>query len=48
MPPKKYLFGLPELPVRDRNFRWLAKEGAVLHKNELLVLPVGTGTSGGV
>jgi hypothetical protein len=36
----------PELPVRDRNFRWLAEEGAVLGENELPVLPVGTGNSG--
>jgi hypothetical protein len=40
MPPRKYLSGLPVLPVRDRNFRWLAEEGAVLHKNELSVLLV--------
>jgi hypothetical protein len=33
MSPRKYLFGY-------RNFRWLAEEGAVLHENKLLVLPV--------
>jgi hypothetical protein len=36
-----------ELPVRDRYYRWLAEEGAVLRENELPVLPVGTGTTGG-
>jgi hypothetical protein len=40
MPPRKYLSGLPVLPVRDRNFRWLAEESVVLRENELLVLPI--------
>jgi hypothetical protein len=41
MPPRKYLSGLPVLPVRDRNFRWLAEEGAVLRENKLPEVPVG-------
>jgi hypothetical protein len=44
MPPRKSMFGdrnfRSVLPVRDRNFRWLAKEGTVLRENELPVLPV--------
>jgi hypothetical protein len=47
MPPRKYLSVLPVLPVRDRNFRWLAEEGAVLCENELRYFWSETRTSDG-